>query len=229
MKCRPPYNRDPEADEKAACLPLLRAQVSLVKPKIIVCLGRISGQVVMWPDFRITREHGLWEERKGYWLSATYHPAALLRDPAKKRESWEDLKKLKEKIEELGIFSEADEDVFVSETVEKKETAVPAADSAEYGNIAEFTEEKHLTENQRDRGQEAVVEEPWVDEADLPWPEEAVDDIVFEDEFQTLSDDEDVQENDVDFGVGAGLSASVEQSEQDNAVSEEDDLDLLGF
>jgi uracil-DNA glycosylase family 4 len=103
VKCRPPNNRDPEADEKAACLPLLRAQVALVKPKIIVCLGRISGQVVMWPDFRITREHGIWEERKGYWLSATYHPAALLRDPAKKRESWEDLKKLKSKIVELGI------------------------------------------------------------------------------------------------------------------------------
>lgn len=103
VKCRPPNNRDPEADEKNACLPLLRAQVALVKPKIIVCLGRISGQVVMWPDFRITREHGIWEERKGYWLSATYHPAALLRDPAKKRESWEDLKKLKSKIVELGI------------------------------------------------------------------------------------------------------------------------------
>ena len=98
VKCRPPRNRDPEDDEKAACLPLLRAQVSLVKPKIIVCLGRIAGQVVIKPGFRITREHGIWEERKGYHLSATYHPSALLRDPSKKRDSWEDMKKLRQKI-----------------------------------------------------------------------------------------------------------------------------------
>ncbi len=104
VKCRPPYNRDPEEDEKAACLPLLRAQVALVKPKIIVCLGRSAGQVVLKPNFRITREHGIWEERKGYHLSATYHPSALLRDPAKKRDSWEDMKKLRQKIIELQLI-----------------------------------------------------------------------------------------------------------------------------
>lgn len=104
VKCRPPQNRDPQDDEKVACLPLLRAQVSLVKPKIIVCLGRIAAKEVIKQDFKITREHGIWVQRKGYWLSATYHPSALLRDPTKKRDSWEDLKKLRQKIAELGII-----------------------------------------------------------------------------------------------------------------------------
>ncbi|MGI5824622.1 MAG: uracil-DNA glycosylase [Bacillota bacterium] len=150
VKCRPPYNRDPEEDEKTACLPLLRTQVALVKPKIIVCLGRISGQVVMRSDFRITREHGVWEERKGYWLSATYHPAALLRDPAKKRESWEDLKKLKAKIEELGIFAAAD-GLGADAAVEARETA-------------EFQSADDFQVQQRD-----LVDDDAAAAEDLPW------------------------------------------------------------
>ena len=75
----------------------------LIRPQVIVCLGRIAAQAVIRPDFRITREHGQWVERKGYWLTATYHPSALLRDPSKKRDAYEDLKKLKSKLEELGI------------------------------------------------------------------------------------------------------------------------------
>lgn len=85
VKCRPPKNRDPKQEEQIACLPYLRAQVKLIHPKIIVCLGRIAAQVIINPNFRITREHGSWEERVGYWLTATYHPSALLRDPSKKR------------------------------------------------------------------------------------------------------------------------------------------------
>ena len=103
VKCRPPRNRDPLPEEQAACLPYLRAQVRLIRPQVIVCLGRIAAQTVIRPDFRITREHGQWVERKGYWLTATYHPSALLRDPSKKRDAYEDLKKLRSKLEELGI------------------------------------------------------------------------------------------------------------------------------
>lgn len=105
VKCRPPRNRDPLPEEQAACLPYLRAQVRLIRPKVIVCLGRIAAQAVIRPDFRITKEHGQWVERKGYWLTATYHPSALLRDPSKKRDAYEDLKKLKSRLEELGIPS----------------------------------------------------------------------------------------------------------------------------
>ena len=103
VKCRPPRNRDPLPEEQEACLPYLRAQVRLIWPQVIVCLGRVAAQAVIRPDFRITREHGQWVERKGYWLTATYHPSALLRDPSKKRDAYEDLKKLRSKLEELGI------------------------------------------------------------------------------------------------------------------------------
>ncbi len=103
VKCRPPHNRDPLPEEQAACLPYLRAQVRLIRPQIIVCLGRIAAQAIIRPDFRITRERGQWVERKGYWLTATYHPSALLRDPSKKRAAYEDLKSLRAKIGELGL------------------------------------------------------------------------------------------------------------------------------
>lgn len=144
VKCRPPKNRDPETDEKEACLPLLRSQVALVKPKIIVCLGRIAAQVVIKEDFRITREHGIWEERKGYWLSATYHPSALLRDPAKKRDSWEDLKKLRQKIIELGIFPDYGSNDDTVEAVAPQENAATADElSAVKSEIAEINDETH--------------------------------------------------------------------------------------
>ena len=139
VKCRPPRNRDPEDDEKTACLPLLRAQVSLIKPKIIVCLGRIAAKEVIKPDFRITREHGIWEERKGYWLSATYHPSALLRDPAKKRESWEDLKKLQQKIIELGIIDDYGKKAENTEAEKPQKSAIPVIE-----NLTEYYEEDHL-------------------------------------------------------------------------------------
>lgn len=101
VKCRPPHNRDPLPEEQAACIHYLRAQTRLIRPKIIVCLGRIAAQAIIRPDFKITRERGIWEERKGFWLMATYHPSALLRDPSKKRDAWEDLKSLRRKMEEL--------------------------------------------------------------------------------------------------------------------------------
>lgn len=97
VKCRPPRNRDPLETEKKACLDYLRWQVKLIQPKIIVCLGRVAAQVIIDKNFKITRQHGIWFERGNFSLLATYHPAALLRDETKKRDSWEDLKKIKEK------------------------------------------------------------------------------------------------------------------------------------
>ncbi|MBR2890284.1 MAG: uracil-DNA glycosylase [Oscillospiraceae bacterium] len=102
VKCRPPHNRDPLDAEQDACIGYLRNQVALIKPKIIVCLGRISATRLIRPDFRITREHGTWTERNGIWMSAIYHPSALLRDPSKRPETFEDLLTLRQKLRELG-------------------------------------------------------------------------------------------------------------------------------
>lgn len=102
VKCRPPGNRDPHDDEQEACMNYLRYQLMLVKPKIIVCLGRIAATAIIDRDFKITRQHGQWTERKGYWFIATYHPSALLRDESKKRPAWEDLKLIRAKLDEIG-------------------------------------------------------------------------------------------------------------------------------
>ena len=104
VKCRPPGNRDPHEDEQEACLNYLRYQLMLVKPKIIVCLGRIAAMAIIDKNFRITKEHGVWTERKGFYLIATYHPSALLRDETKKRPAWEDLKKIRAKLDELNLI-----------------------------------------------------------------------------------------------------------------------------
>ena len=101
VKCRPPENRDPLGEEKDACRAYLRAQVRLMKPKIIVCLGRISAMELIKPDFKISQEHGQFFDRNGTLMMALYHPAALLRDPHKKPETFEDLKRLQEKIMEI--------------------------------------------------------------------------------------------------------------------------------
>ena len=102
VKCRPPRNRDPLETEQDACIGFLRNQVALVKPKIIVCLGRIAAQRLLDPQFRITRQHGTWVEKNGIWMSAIYHPSALLRDVNKRPETFDDLLSLREKIRELG-------------------------------------------------------------------------------------------------------------------------------
>ena len=103
VKCRPPRNRDPLETEQDACIGYLRNQVALIKPKIIVCLGRISATRLIRPDFRITREHGTWTERGGVWITATYHPSALLRDVSKRPDSFDDLMAIRQKIRELNI------------------------------------------------------------------------------------------------------------------------------
>ena len=101
VKCRPPRNRDPLETEQDACIDYLRNQVALIRPKIIVCLGRISATRLIRPDFRITREHGTWTERGGIWFTATYHPSALLRDVSKRPDAFGDLLIIRKKIREL--------------------------------------------------------------------------------------------------------------------------------
>lgn len=101
VKCRPPQNRDPLGVEQDACIGYLRRQVALLRPKIIVCLGRIAAMRIIKPDFKITREHGQWFEKSGIQMMAVYHPAALLRDPRRRPETFEDFKSLQQKINEL--------------------------------------------------------------------------------------------------------------------------------
>lgn len=101
VKCRPPGNRNPEPDEAGACLNYLRAQVALVRPKVIVLLGKVACRYTLNEEIFITRDHGRWFERKGTWFIPTFHPAALLRDPAKKRDAWEDFQKLRDKLREV--------------------------------------------------------------------------------------------------------------------------------
>lgn len=101
VKCRPPQNRDPLNVEMDACIGYLRNQVALIKPKIIICLGRIAAVRLIKDDFKITREHGQWFEKAGVHMMAMYHPSALLRDPRKRPEAFEDLKKLQAKIQEV--------------------------------------------------------------------------------------------------------------------------------
>ena len=101
LKCRPPKNRDPLPAEEDACIDFLREQVKIIKPKMIVCLGRIAAMRLIKPDFRITREHGQWFEKGSFIMSAVYHPALLLRDPRKKEEMLEDMKAIKAKLDSL--------------------------------------------------------------------------------------------------------------------------------
>lgn len=103
VKCRPPRNRDPLEVEQEACIQYLRNQTALIRPRIIVCLGRIAAMRLIASDFRITRQHGQWVNRNGVWMTAIFHPSALLRDPSKRPETFEDLLAIRAKIQELGI------------------------------------------------------------------------------------------------------------------------------
>ena len=107
VKCRPPRNRDPLNTEQEACRHWLDAQLDLVRPKIIVCLGRIAAMGIIKPDFRITREHGQWFDVNGVRVMAIYHPSALLRDITKRPETFEDLRALRSEAKRLThLYSE---------------------------------------------------------------------------------------------------------------------------
>ena len=101
VKCRPPQNRDPFQSERDACIPFLRGQFQLLRPKLLICLGRIAASSLIHEDYRITREHGQWVERGGVWMTAIYHPSALLRDPARRPEAFRDLLLIREKLQEV--------------------------------------------------------------------------------------------------------------------------------
>ena len=101
VKCRPPQNRDPLNTEQDACIGYLRNQAALIRPKIIVCLGRIAAMRIIKEDFKITKEHGQWFEKSGVQMMALFHPAAILRDPGKRPETFDDLKSLQAKIRQV--------------------------------------------------------------------------------------------------------------------------------
>lgn len=97
VKCRPPMNRDPSDAEQDACIGYLQAQIQLLQPKILVCLGRIAAKRLIDPDYRITAQHGQWVEKDGMFMTAIYHPSALLRDLNKRPETFRDLLSIREK------------------------------------------------------------------------------------------------------------------------------------
>lgn len=100
LKCRPPHNRDPLPEEEDACIRYLREQTALIRPKLIVCLGRIAACRIIRPDYRITREHGTWTERKGVQMTATYHPAFVLRDPRRRPDIYLDFEEIAKRYSE---------------------------------------------------------------------------------------------------------------------------------
>lgn len=100
VKCRPPGNRDPQPDEVAACGGYLEKQIALVAPKVIVALGRIAAQALLGTDTPIGRMRGQWYQIHGVPTMVTYHPAALLRNPALKRPTWEDMQQVRDRLRE---------------------------------------------------------------------------------------------------------------------------------
>ncbi|HEX5758852.1 MAG TPA: uracil-DNA glycosylase [Thermoanaerobaculia bacterium] len=98
LKCRPPGNRDPLPDEAASCLPYLAEQIALVRPRVLVALGRVAAQVLLGNDTPIGRMRGQWFEVQGVPTMVTYHPAALLRNPSLKRPTWEDLQQVRDRL-----------------------------------------------------------------------------------------------------------------------------------
>ena len=101
VKCRPPNNRDPLNTEQDACIGYLRNQVALIRPKIILCLGRIAAMRLIKPDFKISKEHGQWFEKAGVHMTAVFHPAAILRNPGYRPDTFADLKNIQAKIREV--------------------------------------------------------------------------------------------------------------------------------
>lgn len=100
LKCRPPGNRNPEPPEIASCRPYLEAQIELVRPVVLVALGKFAAQFLLETEEPITRLRGKWGERSGIPVMPTYHPSFLLRQPERKKEAWEDLQQV---LRRLGL------------------------------------------------------------------------------------------------------------------------------
>jgi DNA polymerase len=98
VKCRPPGNRNPEPDEIATCIPFLLKQISLVRPKVVVCLGKIASQALLNSQIPITKLRGRFQDMNGTAVMPTYHPAFLLRNPPMKKFVWEDLQQVMKKL-----------------------------------------------------------------------------------------------------------------------------------
>lgn len=96
VKCRPPGNRLPHPDEVKVCRNYLEAQIRIIKPQILVCMGSLATQVIIDPRARITMTRGKWFNRQGIKIMAVFHPAALLRNPSYKRPTWEDFKQIRD-------------------------------------------------------------------------------------------------------------------------------------
>lgn len=102
VKCRPPGNRDPQPDEVAACRGYLEKQIALVRPKLLVALGRVAAQTLLGDEGPIGRLRGQWRQVQGIPTMVTYHPAALLRNAALKRPTWEDMQQVRDRLREIG-------------------------------------------------------------------------------------------------------------------------------
>jgi DNA polymerase len=102
LKCRPPHNRDPSAEEAAQCLPYLQRQIELVAPDVILCVGRIAAQRLLGREVPLAKLRGQIHEVAGVPVVVTYHPAYLLRSPTEKRKAWTDLKLA------LGVLARGD-------------------------------------------------------------------------------------------------------------------------
>ena len=99
VKCRPPQNRNPFPDEQSACFGFLQTQIHLLKPQFILCMGKIAAEKLLDQKFSVNENHGIFYDYKGIPLMVTYHPSALLRNESLKRPAWEDLKKLKARLD----------------------------------------------------------------------------------------------------------------------------------
>ena len=101
VKCRPPENRNPFPDEQSACFSFLEAQIHILKPKMILCMGKIAIEKITGQSIAITQKHGEFFDYNGIPVMPTYHPSALLRNEELKRPAWEDLKKFKKRLDEI--------------------------------------------------------------------------------------------------------------------------------
>lgn len=106
VKCRPPNNRNPEPDEIESCEPFLKKQIGMIRPKVIVALGKFAAQTLLKTPVPISRLRGRFGDYEGIAVMPTYHPAYLLRSPGEKRVVWDDLKKVMEHLKQKGAMSE---------------------------------------------------------------------------------------------------------------------------
>ena len=102
VKCRPPGNRLPHPDEVRVCRNYLEAQIRIIRPRILVCMGSLATQAIIDPRARITMTRGKWFHRQGINIMAVFHPAALLRNPSYKRPTWEDFKQIRDEYYREG-------------------------------------------------------------------------------------------------------------------------------